>query len=507
MPSPRELEERILRFLSERTRAGFAEQCRGDIARALALPSATAYRYLNRLVEAGKLTRAGRGRATTYRLCDPQQRPAAVTMPGFASYHQSHHRSYHQSYPGLQYSLRPPVYRGMHLVREPGEGPAGLYSGQVDGDAIAWSAASLQLRAKLDVPTARRTPVGYQRSFVESYEPNGTFLLPQDVAEALYEEGRMQGQQLAGTYARRVLGSMLIDLSYSSSHLEGNRYSRLDTEMLFREGRGEAACRDATDKDATMLLNHKQAIELLVELVPRRGMSADILCNVHVKLMNGLLRDEALGTIRDEWVRIGGSVYLPPQGPEFLEDMFGLIVEKADRIINPVEAAFFLWVNLAYLQPFEDGNKRTSRLGANIPLMLYNCAPLSFLDVCERDYVLARLGVYEHCDTSIAADLFAWTYRRSIRKYAEELRTTPPVDPLRARYREHISEAVGSVVRDRVSPREAVDSLGLDTLVRAQLLEMMQGDLRRLGLHNYTRYRLTMAEVEQWNADGRPVRD
>ena len=36
---------------------------------------------------------------------------------------------------------------------------------------------------------------------------------------------------------------------------------------------------------------------------------------------------------------------------------------------------------MAYLQPFADGNKRTSRLSANLPLMLYNCAPLSFLDV------------------------------------------------------------------------------------------------------------------------------
>ncbi|MGJ7550520.1 Fic family protein [Pseudomonas alloputida] len=65
--------------------------------------------------------------------------------------------------------------------------------------------------------------------------------------------------------------------------------------------------------------------------------------------------------------------------PSLLDEMFGQVLDKARQIKNPIEAAFFLWINLAYLQPFEDGNKRTSRLAANIPLMLYNCSPLSFL--------------------------------------------------------------------------------------------------------------------------------
>lgn len=46
----------------------------------------------------------------------------------------------------------------------------------------------------------------------------------------------MQGQQPAGTYARKVLEQLLIDLSWSSSRLEGNTYSRLATEELFKSG-------------------------------------------------------------------------------------------------------------------------------------------------------------------------------------------------------------------------------------------------------------------------------
>ncbi|WP_420992637.1 hypothetical protein ACKI2N_006955 [Cupriavidus sp. 30B13] len=50
-----------------------------------------------------------------------------------------------------------------------------------------------------------------------------------------WPEGRRRGQQPAGTYARNVLGPLLIDLSWSSSRLEGNRYSLLATEELIRK--------------------------------------------------------------------------------------------------------------------------------------------------------------------------------------------------------------------------------------------------------------------------------
>lgn len=355
----------------------------------------------------------------------------------------------------------------------------------------------------LDAPLGVRTPVSYQRKFVDDYQPNQTFLLSASLANELYSEGRMQGQQPAGTYARNVIAPLLIDLSFSSSRLEGNRYSRLDTEVLFEAGRS-----DPGDLDATMLLNHKQAIEFLIDEVPLYGLSAPIIRNLHTLLMQGLLKNEdALGTIRNKVVSISNTVYVPSHAPQLLDEMLTQIVEKAKVIKNPVEAAFFLWVNIAYLQPFEDGNKRTSRLSANIPLLLYNCAPLSFLDVSDDDYGKARIGVYELLDTSIAADLFARTYRRSIVKYAAQIGAAGQPDPFRAKYREAIYEIVAQVVRDREPLTKAISDRGLEPGVAAQLQEMVKGDISRLGEHNFSRYRLRMREVEQWLADGRPVGD
>ena len=72
-----------------------------------------------------------------------------------------------------------------------------------------------------------------------------------------------------------------------------------------------------------------------------------------------------------------------------------LLPDKAKAIPDPFEQVFFLLVQIPYLQPFEDVNKRVVRIGANIPLIKQNLCPLSFVDVPERSYVEGILGVYE----------------------------------------------------------------------------------------------------------------
>ena len=100
------------------------------------------------------------------------------------------------------------------------------------------------------------------------------------------------------------------------------------------------------------------------------------------------------GRLRSIGVGIDRSVYSPTGVPQLIAEMFNLILEKARKIRNPFEQAFFVMVHLPYLQPFEDVNKRLSRLAANIPLLKYNFSPLSFVDVPGEIYVQALLGVY-----------------------------------------------------------------------------------------------------------------
>lgn len=358
------------------------------------------------------------------------------------------------------------------------------------------------LKAALAAPLGTRTPVTYDRSFVDSYQPGRSSLLPVSLAAELYRAGRAEGQQPAGTLARKVLEQLLIDLSWHSSRLEGNRKSLLDTRRLFELGRG-----DARDTDATMLLNHKEAIEFMVDAVPEQGLTVPVIRNLHALLTQGLLDDpESPGRIRRRIVAIEGSVYRPSNVPLLLEEMLEQIVSKAQRIMNPIEASFFLWVNIAYLQPFEDGNKRTSRLSANLPLLLYNCAPLSFLDVETSDYASAMLGVYERENVALAVDLFAATYRRSIDEYRVALSSLGAPDPLRVRYRAQLTSVVQRVVAHE--PIKAViDSLGLPQGDVAGFTRLAQGELTHLQSYNCARYRLAMPAVERWIAAGRPGLD
>jgi fido (protein-threonine AMPylation protein) len=311
----------------------------------------------------------------------------------------------------------------------------------------------------------------------------------------------MQGQQPAATYARKVLEQLLIDLSWHSSRLEGNRKSLLDTRELFAKGRIAAG-----DADAIMLLNHKDAIEFMVDTVPTYGISVPVVRNIHSLLMQGLLANsESLGAIRKTVVNIADTAYVPTQVPSLLEEMLGSVVDKARNVKNPVEATFFLWTNLAYLQPFVDGNKRTSRLCANLPLMLGNCAPLSFLDVEPADYATAMLGVYELLDLTLATELFAWTYRRSIPKYRTILESMGAPDPFRLQYREHLGDAVRRIVADGTSLAQAVAVLGIPEADVASFQQLVREELSHLEPYNCARYRLPFGTTEEWIAKGRVV--
>jgi fido (protein-threonine AMPylation protein) len=455
----RKLYDSILTLLAERQNLGQIGLSRSDIVAALGESPSTVLRYLNRLKADGKLVQSGSTSASRYALASGES--AAQPQPA----------------------------------------PTPLADTLTPTPSPSWSRPAQNLFAALDAPLGARKPVTYQRSFVDDYKPNQTFLLPESLADDLFKEGRMQGQQPAGTYARNVIAPLLIDLSFSSSRLEGNRYSRLDTEVLFRSGNA-----NPQDKDAIMLLNHKRAIEFLIDEVPLYGLTVAVIRNIHALLMQDLLHDEnGLGAIRQKVVNISNTVYVPAQMPSLLEEMLGIIVSKACDIKNPVEAAFFLWVNIAYLQPFEDGNKRTSRLSANIPLLMYNCAPLSFLDVTDEDYSRAKIGVYERLDTSVAADLFAWTYRRSIEKYAVQIQAAGLPDLFRAAHRNAISELVSRVVRQGDSLKDAVAEFRLPEQDAERLTEIVKGDLARLGEHNFARYRLTLRELTQWVEAGRPL--
>lgn len=446
--------QQILDYLAEQYRQGVALVGADKITAELDLSRATVNRYLALSVLNGEVIREGRGPATAYR--------------------------------AINFSIKDEA----------------RVSSSVRGNVrVPWSESAKMMRAVLEAPIGTRSPVTYQRHFVDNYIPNQTSLLPPAVADSLFLKGRATGQQPAGTYARKVLEQLLIDLAWHSSRLEGNRKSLLDTQELFARGRS-----DGDDTDALMLLNHKDAIEFMVDAVPEYGVTVSVVRNLQGLLMQSLLANpESIGGIRKSVVNITDSVYIPAQMPSLLEEMLTLIVDKTRVIKNPIEAAFFLWVNIAYLQPFEDGNKRTSRLCANLPLMLSNCAPLSFLDVDPGDYAIAVMAVYERLDVVLAVELFEWTYRRSVAKYSVVLEAMGGPDPFRAKYREKIGDVVRRVVLDSTLLVQSLGDYGIPAADLAKFEEVVREELRHLEPFNCARYRLALSKTEKWIENGRPM--
>lgn len=350
-------------------------------------------------------------------------------------------------------------------------------------------------------PLAARKPVGYQRELLDDYHPNKNGYLPASTRKHLRRIGNTgESNQPAGTYGRAVLDRLLIDLSWASSHLEGNTYSLLDTRRLIEQGK---AARGKAAIETQMILNHKVAIELLIDNADTTNFDRYTLFNLHSALSENLLPNPAdEGRIRPHTVEIGNSVYHPVSVPAQLGELFDLLLQKAGRIDNPFEQSFFIMVHLPYLQPFADVNKRTSRLAANIPLIKANVCPLTFLDVPPQAYIAAMLGVYELGRIELLRDVYVWAYERSTQAYLAIRQELAEPDPLRMQYRDVIKQCVRSVVQHpNRKPATAINNVlkkHVEPAHRDEVNALIGDELGRLHEGVLARYGLKPSEYLAW---------
>lgn len=410
----------------------------------------------------------------------------------------------------LQRRLKDLVERDIIVIEGAGRntryrymGQAALESAPEHPPTIASGEDSSEIRHLIRRPLHERIPVSYDRFLLEGYRPNDTWYLDRAQREHLNRIGAVETEndRPAGTYARSILDRLLIDLSWASSRLEGNTYSRLDTKNLIELGQA-AEGKDRTE--AQMILNHKAAIEMLIDSAESVGYNRFTLFNLHAALADNLLHDPSeAGRLRTRIVQVSGTVFQPLSIPQELDRLFGVLLDKAEAIDDPFEQAFFVMVHLPYLQAFVDVNKRVSRLAANISMIKRNLVPLSFVDVPEDAYIEGTLGVYELGRVELLRDVFVWAYERSCLRYAAIKDTIREPDPMRLRYREHLSAVVGQMVRgsieqDRSVVKRAGLAEGVDARDADTFVDMVLGDLELLHEGNISRYRIRLTEFEAW---------
>lgn len=352
-------------------------------------------------------------------------------------------------------------------------------------------------------PLVQRTPVGYNRAFLDDYRPNETYYLSEVIRDELLSKGQaVSSNEPAGTYARQLANRLLIDLSWNSSRLEGNTYSLLETERLISAGEA-ASGKDALE--AQMILNHKEAIEFLIDSAGEIGFNRYTLLNLHALLSDNLLDDPtASGRLRTIAVGIGRTTFLPLEGPQRIEECFDQVLDTAAAIRDPFEQAFFAMVHLPYLQPFEDVNKRVSRLAANISLIRRNLCPLSFVDVSQTTYISAMLGIYELNRIELLRDVFVWAYKRSCARYSAVRQSLGDPDPFRLQHRQRITQVVATVVREKLSKPQAISHIHhfaqerIEAPDRERFIEVVETQLLSLHEGNIARYRLRPSEFHAW---------
>ena len=230
------------------------------------------------------------------------------------------------------------------------------------------------------------------------------------VATAKYKK---RTKDLSNVIQKKELERLVIELAWKSSKIEGNTYTLLDTEKLILENK-EAHGHDK--KEAFMILNHKYAFDFIYQNKEFfQVLNQKNLEKLHEILVKNLdinieLRQRSVGII--------GSKYQPLDNGYQITEAVDHLSVAISKIESPFAKALIALLGISYVQPFEDGNKRTARLMANALLLAYGLAPLSYRSVDENDYREAILVFYELNSIIPFKKLFINQYEFAATNYA-----------------------------------------------------------------------------------------
>lgn len=100
--------------------------------------------------------------------------------------------------------------------------------------------------------------------------------------------------------------------------------------------------------------------------------------------------------------------------------------------------------------------------------------------------------------------MFVWAYKRSCARYSAVRQSLGDPDPFRLQHRQQITQAVATVVREKLSKPQAISHIHrfaqeqIDTPDRERFIEVVETQLLSLHEGNIARYRLRPSEFHAW---------
>lgn len=223
-----------------------------------------------------------------------------------------------------------------------------------------------------------------------------------------------KSKEASNTILQKELERFVIELSWKSSEIEGNTYTLLDTELLLKEG---ITASGHSKEEAIMIINHKKAFQYVLKNSGiHKAIKTSLIEDIHSILTKDLGVNPGL---RNRFVGITGSLYAPLSVPTQIKEALDSLSMAVDKMEDPYSKALLTLIGISYIQPFEDGNKRTARLAANAILMAHQCAPLSYRGVEVKSYLEGLLIFYEKNSINPMRDIFIKQYLFSCEQYLQ----------------------------------------------------------------------------------------
>ena len=230
--------------------------------------------------------------------------------------------------------------------------------------------------------------------------------------EKLNKNYQSNFKRLSPTIIKKEFERLTIELSWKSSQIEGNTYSLIDTEILI-ENNQEA--RGHSKEEAIMILNHKKALDYIrSKKSVFKKLNLRKIENIHSLVIDNLGVAKGL---RKKIVGITGTRYKPIDNQYQIKEALEKTIKAINSSQDPFSKALLALLMISYIQPFEDGNKRTARLVSNAILLSDNVCPLSYRSIDKSDYKKAVIIFYEQNNCRFFKEIFKEQFEFATKNY------------------------------------------------------------------------------------------